>query len=187
MIKKLVAFDFDGTLSDSPMPQVGKEIWSRVNGKEYPHKGWWGKAESLDTDVFDIKLFKAIEKRLRAEIADKESYVIILTSRMEKLRPQLERILADNKIVVDKLDMKYGPEKTKGEKILDYTKKFPKLSAIDVYDDRKCDIDSYKEIRAELPDGIQFKIYLAEEGKVSLVESNSKILNIIREELRKLF
>jgi hypothetical protein len=184
MIKKLVAFDFDGTLSNSPEPEMGKEIWKDKTGQEYPHKGWWGRPESLDTDVFDIHMYDSVLNLLRKETADPETYVIILTSRMEKLRPQLEKILSDNQIVVDKVDMKRS-ERTKGEKILRYIQQFPDLEEIDVYDDRETDIISYKQIEERIPSTISFRIFLANNGQVKLMEAVNNLEGIIIEEIQK--
>ncbi len=186
MVKRLVAFDMDGTLMNTPEPEMGKPMWSKHYGTQYPYPGWWGRPESLDLSVFDIKPFPSMMKQLEKEISTPDSYVIILTSRMEKLRPQVQAILDKNNIRVDKLDMKKS-EKTKGEKILDYLKMFPDLKEINVYDDREVDIVSYKGIRNILPNDITFNIYVAMDGNLTLVESHDKLLDIIDDELKNIF
>ena len=55
-MKRLAVFDFDGTLFDSPEQEDGMRIWSQKTGQQYPHKGWWGRRESLDSDIFDIHI-----------------------------------------------------------------------------------------------------------------------------------
>ena len=102
-MRKLAVYDFDGTLMDSPMPDPGKQIWKEKTGEEYPHKGWWGRKESLNTDVFDIKPFPSILSLLKKDVSDPDTHTIILTSRLERLRPELENILRLNGIVVDDL------------------------------------------------------------------------------------
>lgn len=177
MIKKLVAFDFDGTLIDSPEKESGKVEWSEKTGQQYPHIGWWGRPESLNLDIFDIKPFSNVLNILKKEVANPESYVIILTSRMEKLRPQIEAVLNKNHIHVDKIDMKRA-ESDKGKKILRYIEQFPDLQEIDVYDDRDSDIVSYKQISSIIPKNIEFKIFVANQGQLRLME-------IVREEIQK--
>lgn len=177
MIKKLIAFDFDATLINSPMPDTGKEIWKEKTGVDYPHKGWWGRVESLNTDVFDIKAFPNVLNILNKDVRNPETYVIILTSRIEKLRPEVQNILDINNIHVDKLDMKRD-ERTKGQKILDYIKKFPDLIEINVYEDKEDQINSYKEIKNQIPENIKFNIYIANQGILT---------SIINEEIEKLF
>ena len=184
MIKRLIASDLDGTLIDSPMPDTGKQIWKDKTGTEYPHKGWWGRAESLDMNVFDIKFFPSILNQLNDEMSKPDTYVIILTSRLERLRPQVQAILDANNIRVDKLDMKYN-EMNKGDKILEYINNFPDLEEVSVYDDRESDILDYKNIINKIPEGISFNIYLANKGKLSLIdgEPNNNLDNIVQEEI----
>jgi hypothetical protein len=187
MIKRLAVFDFDGTLMDSPMPETGKTQWSEKMGKPYPFSGWWGRPESLDLQIFDIKPFLSVLKQLKKEIVTPGTYVVVLTSRMEKLRPQVQAVLDANKIKVDKLDMKRA-EGNKGTKVLRYVQQFPDLKRINVYEDRDTDIEAYEGIRNQVPPGIEFNIYLANEGTLALTESSrsNNILCIIQEEIQKL-
>jgi hypothetical protein len=184
MIKRLIAFDFDGTLGDSPMPEDGKVIWKQKTGQDYPHKGWWGRPESLDLGVFDIKMFPSVLNQLKREVSTPDTYVIILTSRLERLRPQLKAVLDANGVHVNAVDMKHN-ELTKGEKILRYIDHLPDLEEVSVYEDREGDIASYQAVRDRIPEGITFNIYLADNGKFGLteVENNDKLTHIIMEEI----
>ena len=185
MITRLSVYDFDGTLINSPMPETGKREWELVKKiKNFPFSGWWSKPESLDLNIFDIKPFPSVLAQLKKEQATSNTYVVILTSRMEKLRLQVEAVLIKNNIHVDKLDMQRD-QRTKGQKILDYTKKFPDLREINVYDDKNTDIMSYEGIRSSLPENIKFNIYLANQGNLTLVEAESKLISIIKEEIEK--
>lgn len=186
MIKRLIAFDFDGTLANTASPEEGKPAWEKHYGKPFPHIGWWGRPESLDLDVFDVKPFPSVFNQLKREVATPDTYVIILTSRMEKLRHALQAVLDANGIVVDKLDMKHD-ELSKGEKILNYMNEFPDLREISVYDDREGDIESYRSIRSRMPEDISFNIYLADNGSFRLIEYESKVLKIINEEILNIF
>ena len=180
MIKRLAAFDFDGTLMNSPEKENGIQFWQDKMGYAYPHIGWWGRPESLNMDVFEIKPFPSVLAQLEREKATPDTMVIVLTSRMEKLRPHVTKVLDANNISVDKLDMKKS-EKTKGEKILDYIKAYPDLSEISVFDDRIGDIEGYEAIRNQIPEGIVFNIYVASKGSLAL--SESKLESIIKEEI----
>jgi len=182
MIRRFCAFDFDGTLIDSPEKEIGKVAWADKMGKPHPYLGWWGRPESLDLNVFDIKPFPSVLNQLKKEQTIPNTYVIILTSRMEKLRPQVQAILDVNKIHVNKLDMKRN-EKTKGQRILDYINKLLDLIEINVYEDRDIDIESYESIRNQISNNITFNIYLANQGDLTLLENN-KLINIIKEEIQ---
>jgi len=190
-MKKLSIYDFDGCLMNTMSPEEGKELWSQAKGVPYPYVGWWGRAESLDTEVFDIKPFPNILSQLKKDVVNPNAYVIILTSRREKLRPQVEKILADNNIVVDDVILKYGNE-TKGDVILSYLKAMPDLVKIDVYDDfaggMENKIREFTDIENQIPDGVEYNIYAVDEGRDTfhLLESTNNVLNIIYEELRNL-
>jgi len=181
MIRRLIAFDFDSTLMNSPEQGNGVQLWQDKMGYQFPYKGWWGRPESLDLNVFDIKPFPNVLKELEREVSTPNTYVIILTSRQEKLRPQLEAVLNKNNIHVDKVDMK-RIEKNKGERILEYVEQFPDLQEICVYDDRDSDIQSYIGIKGVVPQNINFKIYLVVNDNISLIENNN-IIDIINEEI----
>lgn len=185
-MKRLTIYDFDGTLINSPEPLEGKPMWEKFYGQPYPHKGWWGRKESLDTNVFDIKPFPNILSILQDDINDPETTTVILTSRMEKLRPELENILNLNNIHVDELITKKGRE-DKGDVILNIQKYNDDLEEIVVYDDfankQPNKIAEYTKIKDVLPNNIQYHIFYVENDRTVLMESNNILLKMIQEEL----
>jgi len=183
MIKRLVAFDLDATLFPTALPEEGKIAWANYYNRPFPYIGWWGRKESLDLNIFDIKPFPSMYQQYLKEKNTPDTYVIVLTSRMEKLRPEVQAILDINNIHVDKLDMKHS-ELTKGEKILQYVAKFPDLVEISVFDDRDTDIESYQGIKHLLPQHITFNIYEAHDGNFALVESEFNVGGIIDEVIK---
>lgn len=186
LIKRLSVYDFDGTLAKTFHPENGKVMWEKYYKRPYPYKGWWSKPESLDAEVFNIDLFDSTESLIRQDIADPNTYVIILTSRIEKLRPQLEKILLMHGIHVDRIDMKKH-EISKGDKVLGYIEQFPDLTRIDVYDDNyEREITSFKSIRNQIPNHIKFNIFHAHDGRFTLVERKYNIQNVIHEEIEKI-
>lgn len=188
-MKRLVIFDFDGTLIDSPQQEAGMQQWEQVKGQPYPHKGWWGRPESLDTNVFDIKAFPSIKKQLEQEKHAPDTDVIILTSRMEKLRPLVEEILKNNKIKVDDIILKRGGE-SKGDVIMNIVKYNPELKEILVYDDfmekNAAKIAEYTDIQDDLPQDIHYHLFFVDNGKISLLESTNILLKMIHEEINEL-
>jgi hypothetical protein len=190
-MKKLAIYDFDGTLMNTPEAEEGKAKWSEVKGMPYPHVGWWGRAESLDTDVFDITPFPNILSQLKKDVVNPNAYVIILTSRIERLRPQVEKILNDNGIVVNDVLLKRGNE-TKGDVILSYLKAMPDLQKIDVYDDfaggEERKIKEFTDIKNQIPDNVEYNIYAVEDrgDKFHLMESTNESWHKIYERIKKL-
>jgi len=189
IMKRLSVFDFDGTLIDSPMPETGKKEWEEKTGQPYPYQGWWGRKESLDTNVFDIKPFPNILRLLKNDMADPDTTTIILTSRMEKLRPELENILRLNGIVVDELITKKGSA-DKGDVILRIENYNQDLKEIVVYDDfaggMQNKIAEYTKIKDKLSPDIQYHIYYVNNDKVQLMESTNILLKMINEEIHKI-
>jgi len=185
MITKLVAFDFDGTLMNSPSPEEGMVLYKERTGKDFPDKGWWSSPASLDIDVFDIKPYNDIANILAKEGANPNTMVIILTSRIEALRPDLIKVLNKNGIEVDGIFMN-DHNVDKGERIYDFLRWERNIKAIDVYDDRGKDIEAYFLIKKHMPEDIVFNIYRADKGSVNLLENQINIKKIINEEIDKL-
>jgi len=193
-MKRLAVFDFDGTLIDSPDKENGMRLWKEKNGQPYPHKGWWGRRESLDTTLFDIKPFPNVLAQLEKEKSLPDTSVIILTSRMEKLRPEVEKILDMNGIVVDDVILKRGNE-SKGDVILRIKNYNPDLNDIVVYDDfmdrDAGKIAEYTKIKDKLSPDVQYDLFFVDndnirplegEGNVSFGSTN-RLLEIIQEEI----
>lgn len=188
-MKRLAVFDFDGTLINSPEKEEGKLIWKEKIGQDYPYVGWWGRKESLNTDVFDIKAFPSILNQFNQEKNTPDTNVIILTSRMEKLRPEVENVLNLNNIVADDVILKKG-NLDKGDVILNILKYNPDLKEINVYDDymdkNPQKIEEYLKIKEQLPDDVTFNMFFVDNGKISLMESSNILLKMIYEELGKI-
>ena len=168
-MKRLCVFDFDGCLIDSPEPEIGKPMWEKYYNNQFPYKGWWGRKESLDTDVFDIKPFSSVLAQLNKEKNTPDTSVIILTSRREKLRPEIEKILNMNNINVDDIILKRGNE-GKGDVILRIQQYNQDLEEINVYDDymhkNAEKIAEYTKIKSMLPMEIIYNLYLVENGEL---------------------
>ncbi len=192
-MKRLAVYDFDGTLVDSPKPETGVKQWSDYYHEPYPYKaGWWSKPESLDLHVFNFNTFPIIVAKLRNDYSDDDTYVLILTARIEKLRPQVEAILKAKGIPYNALVMNSTGTINKGDVIMNYMQKFPDLEEIDVYDDMQDKLDKleeYTQIRDQIPNNIDYKIYHVKDGQFFLVdESGQERLNkLISEEIIKFF
>ena len=180
MITKLVAFDFDKTLFATPEPEEGRLEYRVKKGIDFPEKGWWSSKASLDLDVFDIRPYNVIVNILAKEASNPSTMVIILTSRVEELRPELEQILIKNNIVVDGI---YMNDHDKGERLYDFLRWERNIKAIDVYDDREKDLKSYLLIKKEMPSDIVFNIFRADHGSVNLIENKLNLNSIINEEI----
>ncbi len=150
MKNELHAFDFDGTLFASPLPDTGKKIWFEKTGKEWPHKGWWSKPESLDLDVFDIKHNQEMLDYYFSAKAKSNTTVILLTSRLRQLANEILKVCKSKNIVFDHAYFKhFNLEKPD---ILHKVAMDGKYEIVYFYDDRQKEIDLMREfLKRELP------------------------------------
>jgi len=142
MEKEVIFFDFDGTLMNSPLKEPGIIQWSKVKGTPYPHKGWWGREESLDLNVFDIQPHKELFNIYNNVKNDTNVKTVLLTNRMEKLREPIMAILRKHNITFDLYSFKRN-EQTKGDRIMDIMQNtYPDIKKFTFYDDDASHFDS---------------------------------------------
>lgn len=189
-MKRLAIFDFDGTLINTFEPIKGKVAWEKYYNKLYPHVGWWGRKESLDTKVFDIKPFPKVLAQLELNKTIVDTKVIILTSRREKLRLYVEKILNNNNIIVDDIILKRGNE-TKGDvilKIVDYNHDLEEIVVFDDFMNRDAEkISEYTKINNLLPLNIKYELFYVNSDNISPLigdgvisfDTTNKLLNTI--------
>lgn len=141
-------FDFDGTLVDTQMPETGKLIWLDKTGNDWPHKGWWGKHESLDMDVFDNPIIpKVIEEHSKA-LEEENTLLVMLTGRRAK--PEMEvavrKILDHHNIKFDRYYHNDGGETAdnKMRRMEKLINEFPDVEHIEFWDDRDMHIPRFE-------------------------------------------
>jgi hypothetical protein len=121
--------------------------------------------------VFDIKPHPNLKSIYDRENAAQNADVIILTSRLERLRPQLEAILKANGIQADAVIMKRGAE-TKGDVILNYLDAHPEIMQVDVYDDFAGNMEDKKaefNIADKFPRKIDYNIFYVENDQIKKI------------------
>jgi hypothetical protein len=101
MIKKIISFDFDGTLIYTPTPEIGRPQWEKETGLAWAGRGWWGSAESLNTNVFHPPVNPWVFNQFEKYQADDENYVFIATGRLSRLEKQVRSVLALHDIDCD--------------------------------------------------------------------------------------
>ena len=96
--KRLVVYDFDGTLFNSPEQEDGSKRYYELTNKPWPFKGWWGRVESLmpplvpenPDDSWYISNVAAAQKE---DSADPNATVVLMTGRAIHLKPRVMDIL----------------------------------------------------------------------------------------------
>jgi FMN phosphatase YigB (HAD superfamily) len=145
-IEKLVCFDFDGTLCDTPEADNGKKIWFEKTGTSWPHRGWWGRKESLDMDVFDIGVNPWVYSEYLKAVSDESVHLILATGRLETLRKEVEDILNSHNLSFDGVYLNWGTDTFKYK-----TKLFESLiqklgvSEFTMYDDRESHLINFEQ------------------------------------------
>lgn len=109
--KRLVCFDFDDTLFNTPKPEEGKPLFLEKTGNIWPHRGWWGKSETLDLDIFDIPLNEWVHDKFLEFSEKSENFVILATGRLKKvdgMKENIDRIFKKNEIKFDEVHLNWG-------------------------------------------------------------------------------
>ena len=163
-ITKISIFDFDGTLARSPEEKSGREQWEKAKGEKYPHKGWWSKRESLDTEVFDIEMIESTIKAHTEEFEQDNILVIMMTGRMKNQADQVKAILDSHGLIFDRYEFKkYGRTiEDKTYKIGKLLVEFPDVVEFEMWEDRPEHIVDFKAWFAENQKDIDFKINFVE-------------------------
>lgn len=174
-ITKLSIFDFDGTLIDTPLPDTGKIQYQEKTGKPWPHEGWWGKRESLDMEIFDMKAIPAVKESYHEEKSKEETLMVMLTGRLINnkvdLTPEVKAILEAHKFEFDEYILNRGgsTEVSKMKTITKLLEKYKDVDTIEMWDDRLSHIPIFKEFGEKLIESgriTHFKINVVElEGR----------------------
>jgi hypothetical protein len=146
-ITKLAIFDFDGTLVDTELPETGKQIWLKKTRKEWPHIGWWGKADSLDTEIFDNKLIVSVKEAYDVVRTQEETLSVMLTGRRLALAKEVNKILKLHDLVFDEHHFNTGgaTEVCKMRTIDRLLTKYPDVEEISIWEDRLTHIDIFHD------------------------------------------
>jgi hypothetical protein len=149
-IHKVSFYDFDGTIIDSPTPEIGKLLWEKKKGMLYPYRGWWSKKESLDFTVFKLEPIEEVIKKLKKDIKNPNCWVVLLTNRMSKLENEVLDVLDTLNLHFDEIQMKKDFHSPKSIRIKNVIQNFPQVNNIDIYDDDNINIQDFIELRKEL-------------------------------------
>lgn len=153
--KRLISFDFDDTLCLTPNPEEGKLIWKEKTGQDWPYGGWWGKSESIDTDIFDIQVNPWVYSEYLKASSDPENYIILATGRLKKAPGMLEnvnRILNSHNLSFDEVHLNWGGDTFTFKTTL-FSQLIEKLGVNEftMYDDREEHLVRFNEWASEQP------------------------------------
>ncbi len=146
-ITRLAIFDFDGTTMDTLTPDIGKPIYKEKTGNDWPHQGWWGRAESLDMTIFDFKPLPEVKAGFDNEVSNGNTLMVSLTGRRKKLSDKVEIVLHANGYKFDQYLYNYGADTlpNKLEQIAKLLEDFPNVRTIGAWDDRDEHVPTFIE------------------------------------------
>jgi hypothetical protein len=107
---KIVCFDFDGTLCHTHNQIEGEKIFKEKTGLDWPYTGWWSKPESLDMDIFNIQVNQWVYRKYLEAVAEENTYVILATGRIEKLRSEVETVLNHHNLSFNEVLLNWGSD-----------------------------------------------------------------------------
>lgn len=150
-ITKISIFDFDGTLMATPEPETGMKIYKEKTGKDWPFQGWWGRNESLDMDIFDIKPISSVIADYNKERVKPNTRVIMMTGRIPKNADYVEKILNKYNITFDEYIYKKASDTLsfKINNLEEMLKSYSKLKEIEIWEDRVLHSKAFEEWGAD--------------------------------------
>jgi hypothetical protein len=136
---KLSCFDFDGTLVSTPIASPkNKEKWEKHYGIKWKYLGWWGRDESLDTDVWDMPAVEEVFNDYQTEIHNPNTLTILLTGRLQKQENIVRRIVNDLGYTFDYYLFNTGGNtlSNKINHLNNLLNKYPDIRDVELWDDR---------------------------------------------------
>jgi hypothetical protein len=137
--RKISVFDFDSTLVDTPIGSPeNKKMWADYHGKPWPYLGWWGRDESLDTDVWPMNPIKEVYDAYKREIKNPETVVAMLTGRLQKQEVPVKKILDSIGYKFDHylFNTRGGTLQNKINHLNNLLSKYPDVRSVELWDDR---------------------------------------------------
>lgn len=138
-ITKLAVFDFDGTLVDTPLPEIGKKEYKEKTGNEWPYTGWWSKPLSLDMEIFDMPTVPMVMDAYDKEKGKPETGMIMLTGRMSRLGDLVKNILDKKELTFHEYHYNRGgtTDEAKIQTLNSLMVKYTNVTSVEMWDDRE--------------------------------------------------
>lgn len=154
-ITRLNIYDFDDTLfrvgTFAGYRALPKKFHEEV--KQHPYN-FYDHPESLNEDHFEINLIQNISEDLYEESGKDHSYNMLVTHRVEQVRPQVEALLRKHNLF-DKFDSVFflGRKSPKSRVMEFMIDKYPNLGTIRVFEDSISQaidyFDKFKKVNVE--------------------------------------
>eukprot|EP00794_Sanderia_malayensis_P008777 gene8777-9715_t len=165
-ITSLFIFDFDGTLFHVPEQSLGRRQYKELTGVTWPHKGWFGRPESLQ---FPLRSYPGPAfVQFKEHIERAGSLTVLLTARRQCVKDGIEEVLQQHGIHPQKKFLKpmteddsYKTNRSPNFKtglVKDLLKAYPNVDHVKIWDDRPDNIDAFRRLRKSFGN-IKFEIF----------------------------
>lgn len=159
-IKKLVIYDFDGTLFKSPDDKEGKEIYEEETGEPWPFKGWWGRNESLLPPIVPQKpdphwYIQNVVSNQKKDSEDPNAKVVLMTGRPFQIKNRVMEILDHAGIRFDNTFFA-GQSGTKGSGTFEIKSNNIKMllnndfDLLEIWEDRPEHVEAFTDLGSQL-------------------------------------
>jgi hypothetical protein len=164
-VSKLIIYDFDGTLFNSPDSETGKDLYKDVTGEPWPHRGWWGRLETLSPPLVpempgpEWYITKSVES-CKNDLSDPEATVVLMTGRPNQFRRRITQILDHAGLKMDGYFLT-GQPGTVGSSTFEIKFNFilgllnPNYKTLEIHEDRPDQILKFKafvpEVKTKFP------------------------------------
>lgn len=153
MSKKLVIYDFDGTLFRSLDEVEGKRLYKEKTGVSWPYRGWWGCLESLmpplvpevpGNDWFNSSVVSAQK--------NDDGYLVLMTGRLGVFKERIMDLLKVGGMSFDEIYFGESGVNTfvmKTERIKEILGRGD-YSVLEIWEDRVDHIDGFVKLCGEM-------------------------------------
>ena len=160
-VTQLFIYDFDGTLFSTPEPKQGKELYEKITGKKWEHKGWLSWPESLLPPLKSTPGPALTE--YRQNLGKAGSQTMVLTARIKRTEEAVRMVLENNHIYPDKLILKpdsmdeSSPD-FKVRIIKNLLEQFPDVTLVKFWDDSARNLASVQRFSKTVARKVQIEI-----------------------------
>ena len=168
--KTLNVFDFDRTLFWTIEKEEGSKKWEQIYGKPYPHKGWFGKPESLDLKL-NTPINKTMKKIYNTLRSDPDGLCILNSNRYVGLEKTIKSFLRHHGFRMDAVLLKTGKD-NKGKNLQDFWNDYPEITVINCFDDKDASLNHYKKLKDRYSiyrEDLTFNIYKVTKNGITKV------------------
>ena len=146
--RKLCVMDFDGTLVDTPVASPeNKQKWADYHGKPWPYLGWWGRDESMDSDVWEMSVVEEVFDDYQKEVKNPETLMVLLTGRLKKQENIVRNIVNERGYQFDYYLFNTGGRtlNNKINHLNNLLNRYPNIREVELWDDRTPHFETFEE------------------------------------------